>query len=670
MFVACVALAAAGALVLLVLVLGLNGDTPSATWVALAEAKHARSCSNTDNTSTDIGYSLFSDATAQLKNVNSPRTFSLTAADLSGDGWDDIIIGTHNGRPQLFLSSAEGFRNASMLLANKNPNPDWHALTAVDIDNDGYLDVAIAGGGADGVGKGTANAFFRNTSTAGVNTNFKRILATEQLAGAPSRARAFLPVASIDGKRVDLYTAALKRDGFPSRYWNAPAAGSPFSITPNPRHPLTGSYTDHGRGAFADFDEDGKADYLLINHTNAEIHWAAKNRKPTILATNAFSNSVGDINNDGLLDIYIGRFSKPTKSDRVSYNDQQINVVLHQDKRVDHSQISFESALSFVDFNFNQKIPLGQRRYPAGGKDIFLGRERSNPAGRKFRLHKDDAIGAPNNFRKAGIYVWFSDETNRWHIKWQFQNYADVYKAVITGSLISHVEMQGVTQLPADATHDVLLLNKGNGRFSRSCAGSPRHSLTTSGVTLADIDSNGWLDVVGVRHSEQGGDEGEIFLLLNEDGEHFQRARYPERAQDKLVRSDHIVHGFFNRDNHPDLAITYGFGQLPGTGGAPRLLLNQNSDANTSLVVDLQGQNANAFAIGARSQLFDSGNRLLGTRVVGLNTNLSQDTYLLHFGLGHTAPPYQLQVQWPDQTESTHTLDKPGYHKVLQPRAN
>lgn len=640
----------------------------SIAYTALTEFGYPLACPMEEDSDTGAASAMFTDASDWLESARTPRTFSLTAADFSGDGWDDLLIGAHNGRPQLLLSSGGRFRDASHLIANKRAQADWHAHTAVDIDNDGRLDLAIAGGGSDGIGNGTGNAFFRNTSTAGARTDFRRVAGNETLASPRTRTRALLPVASDDGTRVDLYSTALPREGFPNRYMANTDAGAEFALNANPYHPLNGSYIDHGRGSFADFDGDGQRDYLVVNDTKAEIHWA-KNRSPSLLATDAFATAVGDVNNDGLPDVYVGRTSPQTRSDRISFGDEGINFVIHQNRRVDPSTLSFESELASLRFDLRQHFPRGQRGYPAGGKDIFLGRNRAHPASRSFALHKDDAIGKPDNFRKSGIYIWYSDSNKRWHVRWQFQNYASIFKGAISGSRISRVETSGLTRHAPEPIYDALLLNQGNGKFSSVCAGVFGHRLTTSGVTIADVDNNGWIDVVGVRHAEQGGDDGEIFMLFN-DGMTWTRSQYSRRPQDEMVRSDLVVHGFFNRDNNPDLAITYGFGQLPGTGGRPRLLLNQNPGGHKALVIDLQGRTANSFAIGAQLRLYSAGKQLLGTRIAGVNTNLSQDTHLLHFGLGMTAPPYTLQVLWPDQRESRHTLNKPGYHKVRQPKAN
>lgn len=639
----------------------------SAVYVATTEALEPLLCAADDSTSEpNIGLA-FTDATARLGKLNTPRTFSLTAADVSGDGWDDIIIGTHNGRPQLLINTGSKFRNESGKLRVPNANIDWHGINAVDIDNDGRLDLAIAGGGADGVGKGSANAVFRNITQRDTDVGFQRIDINARLAAPAARTRAFIPFFSREDKSVNLYSTALHRENYPNRVWELGNAAENLGLTENSAHWLNGSYNDHGRGVIADFDGDDNPDYLVINNSNAAIFWANQHRKPSLLATYALSAAAGDLNNDGLLDIYIGKISPDTLSDQVSSNGERIHYVIHQNQRVDHSTLSFKSQLSTLSFDLKQNIPQGQRQYPGNGRDIFLGRSRNNPGARRFTLNKDDAIGIPDNFRKSGIYIWYSDTDKRWNMRWQFQNYASVYKGAITGSPVSDITTTGLTIETPDTTFDTLLINQGSGRFKRICATALSHTLTTSSISIADFDNDGWLDVAGARRPEQGGRTGEVFLLRNSHGKNFEKSVVPQRQEDLLFRPDLIVHGFFNHDNSPDLTLTYGFGQLPGTGGSPRLLLNENPRGYHAMVIDLQGSPANTFGVGAALYLRDSSNRLIGSRIAGLNTNISQDTQLVHFGLGESSPPYQLQVVWPDNSESNHALLEQGYHKVKQP---
>jgi hypothetical protein len=190
--------------------------------------------------------------------------------------------------------------------------------------------------------------------------------------------------------------------------------------------------------------------------------------------------------------------------------------------------------------------------------------------------------------------------------------------------------------------------------------------LKTVATTVADFNNDGWLDIAGVRHGEQGAANGRPFILTNNPKQAFSLEEMPRRAQDKLHRADLIAHGFFNDDQKPDLIITNGFGQIPGTWGSSQLLLNNTPAAGKAILVHLKGTHSNRFGIGAAMMLTDVKGRPMGYRVQGLNTNISQDTYWQHFGLGTSEPPYSLEVHWPDKTIANYHISGPGRYQFQQ----
>ena len=116
---------------------------------------------------------------------------------------------------------------------------------------------------------------------------------------------------------------------------------------------------------------------------------------------------------------------------------------------------------------------------------------------------------------------------------------------------------------------------------------------------------------------------------------------------------------------HIDAFITNGFGQIPGTDGVPRLLLNATEGAGDSLLLSLKGEASNRFGLGTRASLYKE-NQLLGYRVAGLNINVSQDTGWLHFGLGDAEGPFTVRVEWPDATVTRHEFTGGGRYVLEQ----
>jgi hypothetical protein len=85
----------------------------------------------------------------------------------------------------------------------------------------------------------------------------------------------------------------------------------------------------------------------------------------------------------------------------------------------------------------------------------------------------------------------------------------------------------------------MILINKGAGEFKYLRINSLEHRLKT----VANFNNDGWLDLAGVRHSEQGAASGRPFILPNSPKLAFSLEETPRRAQDKRRRADLIARG-------------------------------------------------------------------------------------------------------------------------------
>ena len=95
-------------------------------------------------------------------------------------------------------------------------------------------------------------------------------------------------------------------------------------------------------------------------------------------------------------------------------------------------------------------------------------------------------------------------------------------------------------------------------------------------------------------------------------------------------------------------------------------MLNSTSSRHQALLFNLEATSANRFGIGASMTLTDANKNIIGFRVQGVNSNISQDTHWMHFGLGDYPAPYHLDVNWPDGVKERYSFSEPGRYKVKQ----
>lgn len=598
----------------------------------------------------------------------STKTFGLSVSDINGDRRDDILIGAHELNPYLLINGDMGFTDESKALFQSRKKYDRHGYTLADLDNDGDLDIAIASGGSDGVGEGSSNIFLRNQTKHGVPL-FQREVVSPDMAMQAGRSRSFIPIASSNGETIDLYYATRLRKEFPNKTLRNSSGTENLQFHPDEQNFLSQTINDHGRGVIADFDTDGKNDYLVVDGSTLKIYWdPASNREVTTFASNVLTTSAADFNNDGLLDIFIGRLGLPSNSDNLTHSNNSLIFVIKNNAPNDTSLASFTVESSVLEFNLRQHIPasLTKVNRPRGASDIFLGRDMSHPQNKRFSISGQQALGKPDSFDRPGTYIWYSTSSATWNIKWLFHDSLDTFKGIVNGVDIANVSTSNFFDEKSRRLSDSVLINQGGGVFTETCKKLPSHQATTSGTTVADFNNDGWLDIIGVRHGEQGSPNRDLFVLANNQGVSFTSSVIKIREEDRLHRSDLIAHGFFNEDDKPDIVLTNGFGQIPGTNGSPRLMLNSTQTDNQALTIELEGTTSNKYGIGAKLTLTDADNNIVGYRVQGINSNISQDTHRVHFGLGSFRPPYKLSVEWPDNTVTNYSFNSPGTVPVVQ----
>ncbi|MAT94841.1 MAG: hypothetical protein CME59_19905 [Halioglobus sp.] len=577
--------------------------------------------------------------------VYSP-TFALVASDIDGDGRDDLFVGNHGYPPALYLNR-DGVFQRDKDAVPIDRRADRHGYTFVDLDNDGDRDFVYAGGGADGIGKGSENQAYRNLLSESGALRFVQDPVSAVIGYRNMRARQFLPVPSANGAAVDLYLTSLhkRRKGSTNLYFSNNSTTDTLQLALDVDSTLNQPFESNGRDIFFDFDRDGDVDFLRLGQQRARLYEndAGQFRHlPGALddLRRVETAVVADLDNDGYLDIYLGAISGHSHSDNVSANDREIHFVIVNQEGDDSDSIAFSAESRSIRIDLVEHLSeQGRNRTDAG--DIFLGTDRVNPAGRKVKVGRGQARGRPQSFDQPGTYLWFDPDTQLWHALWKHGDKPESgAKGIIAASGLSLVRREDLETNNPREVRDCIAFNRRGKSWKTDCPEALAHTQWINDVTAADFNNDGLVDIAGTSAHDYAHENGTPFLALNHGDGRFTRHAILDNSEDDIFRADLIVHGFFNDDGLPDLFYTNGDGLMPSHRGPYQLWFNSSDSPGGYLILELEGGTSNRDAIGAQVELRDAAGALLGYRELGPAYGRSQDTHKLHFGLADHPGPF------------------------------
>ena len=395
-----------------------------------------------------------------------------------------------------------------------------------------------------------------------------------------------------------------------------------------------------------DYNNDGCKDILILRGG-----WEAPQRKSLLknncdgtftdvtaasgLAVPATSTQTAvwiDIDNDGMLDLFVGNEDRPAQL-FLNKGDGHFEDISHA-AGVD--RLSFTKGVAAGDYD-NDGFP-----------DLYV----SNYDGRNFLYHNNHdktftevaaVAGVPGSGR--GFGTWFFDYDN--------DGWLDLF---VTSYFMSIDETaRTYLGLPHHAASLKLYRNLGNGKFRDVTREVGLEKVfMPMGANFGDIDNDGYLDIYLGMGSPSYGAIAPHVLLRNNAGKSFVDVT-ASSGTGELHKGHGIAFADLDNDGDEDILAEVG-GAMPGDSHAMRLFENPGH-GNDWLSVKLVGVKSNRVAIGARIKVTvendGRGARAVYRSVVS-GGSFGASPLEQHIGLGHEARILDLEIWWPTSNTRQH----------------
>ncbi|MCI0472145.1 MAG: FG-GAP-like repeat-containing protein [Ignavibacteria bacterium] len=424
---------------------------------------------------------------------------------------------------------------------------------------------------------------------------------------------------------------------------------------------------------FADINNDGFLDIILLNNNTANKLWINNNGTSFTESSSAWNYqslmpgrglTCGDYNNDGNLDFVVGNW--------------QSSILLYKNLGTSFSEvsaaagvnwISYGGAINWLDYNNDGKLDfvLCNNGVPArysflfknndlstfthatflagmtdstsvlscasgdydndGDLDVLWGTQMIQGTDGTSVLYKNNGNGTFTNVTAAAQFFvnYYS-----WGVHWGDYNNDGFLDAAIANS-------NGASYI---------FKNNGNGTFSNATFALGVDVSTSSySCGWADYDNDGDLDIYFSRGVNQAD------KLYRNDGTTFTDVSAASGMGD-LLHSSCISWGDYNNDGFLDL-------YLNNNGSTNRLYKNNAGNSNKWLILKLTGTNTNRSAIGTRVTAITGSLRQI-REVEGGSGGKGQNSLPVEFGFGTASIIDTLKVRWYSGLTQTFTNVTPN----------
>ncbi len=392
-------------------------------------------------------------------------------------------------------------------------------------------------------------------------------------------------------------------------------------------HPLVNQKANTVASVWADINNNGRLDVLLVNATQhksklflnqGQGNFSAHDRSGIEVHPQYFHGAAfADFDNDGFVDLIITNFFE-TRFHQLYKNNGDNTFTLMTNTPV--STVS-ERAMAPILADFDND----------GLVDIFIpnGNNRANSLFRNIGNFQFEKVNDPvlDNDKKNSVGAAWGDFNN------------DGFLDLLV--------------LNASNQQNDLYLNNGDRTFQK-VENSPvvLDGGDSHGAVWVDVNNDGWLDLYVTN------DQGASHLYINDQNGNFTR-KVGELVGGNVGKTYGVAMADYNKDGYMDLAVS------THTNGK-NFLFCHNGDTANWIGFQLQGEFSNRMALGARVGIKANG-VWQWRQNLPVNGFGGQNSRLIHFGLGQASTPDSVVIIWPSGiTQLVNHCNINQYNMVLE----
>ncbi len=418
-----------------------------------------------------------------------------------------------------------------------------------------------------------------------------------------------------------------------------------------------------------DYNNDGFDDILFTTRGGSTIYLYKNNGGINFTNVSIESNVgqemeartaiAGDYDNDGDLDLFIGAtigsskffqnngdgtFQDITNLTGINVNDQVRGCSwfdFNQDGYLDlYVGLLFEPNLLYKNNGDGTFIDIAQNVGATGptGAGIIMGLgaiDYNRDGYQDLYITQDNYNGNILLKNENGIFftdVSYSSQTN--------------LEVMGMGIAFGDINKDGLFDFyTTNLNENSLLLNSSNGSFTDISFTSGTQDMLGSmgwGTFFFDANNDGWIDIYNNNETAFGGVYNS--LMINQKNLTFSMLGPSCGA---IINNNGYGSAFSDFDHDGDLDMIL-VGHSSNVGSIN--LLRNDSENRNWVILNLQQNESNFFAIGATVELFTGNNKQLNFVSAG-NGYCSQNTLDLHFGLDSNYYIDSVRVVWPDNQD-------------------